>query len=80
MLFFCLCVSVAVTLGFSLGLNGNDAAVAVATMESHRTVYECVERVVAAHAYVLTGIVHRATLANDDVTGHAGLATPNLNT
>lgn len=80
MLFFVLCVSVAVTLGFSLGLYGNDAAVAVATVESYRTVYESVERVVAAHAYVLTGIVHRAALAYDDVTGHACLATPNLNT
>lgn len=67
-------------LRFSLGRYGNDAAVAVATLESNNAVNECEERVILAHAYVLAGIVNRAALANDNVAGCAGLATPNLNT
>ena len=35
--------------------------------EFYRSVDESEERVVLAHAYVLTGVVHRAALANDDV-------------
>ena len=35
--------------------------------ELHGSVYESEERVVLAHAYVFTGVVHRAALANDDV-------------
>ena len=35
--------------------------------EFYRSVDESEERVVLAHAYVFTGVVHRAALANDDV-------------
>lgn len=50
-----------------------------AAMESNYTVNECIERVILAHAYVLTGIVSGAALANEDVAGYARLAAPNLN-
>ena len=49
-------------------------------MEVHYTVNKCIECVVLANTYVLTGIVLRTTLANDDVAGSNTLTTPNLNT
>ena len=67
-------------LSLSLGSHGHDAAVAVAAVESNRSVNEGEERVVLAHADVLAGIVHGTALANDDVAGDALLAAPNLNT
>ena len=66
--------------GLGLGLNRNNAAVALTALEHHHTVGEGEERVVAAHTYVFAGIVDRAALANDDVAGDASLATPDLNT
>lgn len=48
-------------------------------MEGNDAVNECVKRVVLTHTYVLSGIVNRTALANDDVAGYAGLAAPNLN-
>ena len=49
-------------------------------VEVHHTVYEGVEGVVLADTYILTWVVLRATLANDDVAGNHTLATPNLHT
>ncbi len=66
-------------LSFSFGSYRNDATVALAAVESYHAVNESEERVVLAHAYVLTGIVNRSALTNDDVASNAGLTTPNLN-
>ena len=66
-------------LSFSFGRNGNYAAVAIAAMEGNHAVNECVKRVVLTHTHVLSGIVNRTALANDDVAGNAGLSAPNLN-
>ena len=59
--------------------NRNNTAVAVATVEVHRTIYEGIERVVLTHAYVATGIVNRAALTNDDVACYASLSAIDLN-
>ena len=58
---------------------GNHAAVALATVERNHTVGKGKKSMVFTHAYVLAGIVNRTALTHDDVTGHAVLATPNLN-
>ncbi len=68
-----------VTLGFCFGKNGNYAAVAVAALEVYDSVGQGEERVILAHAHILSGIVDRTALADDDVTGNAGLTAPNLN-
>jgi hypothetical protein len=75
------CVFAGRPLGFSFGEYRYRTAVATATArEGNNAVGEGIERVVAAHTYVLTGIVYRTALANNDVAGHAVLAAPNLNT
>ena len=68
------------SLGFSLGLNAYDAAVACATLEDNSAVCERVEGVIGTHTHVLAGVVSGAALANDDVTGYASLSAPDLNT
>ena len=79
MLFFSRVLLDVKNLSFSFGRNGNHAAVAIAAMEGNHAVNECVKRVVLTHTYVLSGIVNRTALANDDVAGYAGLSAPNLN-
>lgn len=66
-------------LGFSLGQYGNDAAVSFTALEVNYAVNEGIKRMVAAHAYVLAGMMYSTALTHDDVTSDAGLATPNLN-
>ena len=66
-------------LGFSLGQYGNDAAVSFTALEVYYAVNEGIKRMVAAHAYVLAGMMYSTALTHDDVTSDAGLATPNLN-
>lgn len=64
---------------FSDGGNANDTAVAVATLEVNNAVGKSIERVIATHAYVSTGIMNSTALTYDDVACNAGLTTPNLN-
>lgn len=49
-------------------------------MEVHYTVNKCIECVVLANTYVLTGIVLRTTLANDDVTSLSKFTSEELET
>lgn len=63
---------------FCFGLNRNDAAVAVATMETYRAVNEGEQRVVAAHSYVFTRVMHGTALANNDIACHTCLAAKDL--
>lgn len=75
--------ALALDLCFGRNFYGNHAAVCPATVfaatEANNAVYQCVERVVAAHTYILAGVVGRTALANDDVAGDATLSSPNLN-
>ena len=48
-------------------------------MEVYGTIYERVESVVLTDGYVVTRIVLRTTLANDDVTSYTLLTAENLN-
>ena len=48
-------------------------------MEVNSTVYESVEGVVLTDGYVVTRIVLRTALANDDVTSYTLLTAENLN-
>ena len=41
--------------------------------EDYSTVYQCEEGVVFTHTYILTRIVNRTSLANDDVAGFGEL-------
>ena len=70
--------------GFALclchGLYGHRATVETSLLEGNDTVREGIERVVAAHADILAGIVLCATLTNDDVASYAVLTTKNLHT
>lgn len=66
-------------LSFSFRHNRNYATVSLTALERYDAIGERIERVVAAHTDILAGIVHSATLANDDVAGDASLTTPNLN-
>ncbi len=66
-------------LSFSFGSYRNDATIALAAVESNNTVNESEERVILAHAYILTRVVNSTALTHDDVASHAGLTTPNLN-
>jgi uncharacterized iron-regulated membrane protein len=58
--------------------NRNSALGAAALVEINHSVSECIERVVLALGYILTGEVLVATLANDDVASLDGLTAPNL--
>lgn len=58
--------------------NGHHALVASALVEIHHAIYQCVEGVVLAYAYIGSGVVLCAALANDDVACDHFLATPNL--
>lgn len=71
---------VTLALSFSLGLYGNNAAVAITTTENNYTVCQSIQSVVLTLSYVLTRIVNRTALANENVACYASLATPNLNT
>lgn len=62
------------------GSNVNKATSVLAFGEDYGTVNEGVESVVLTHAYVETGVVNRATLTLQDVTGLGKLAAKNLNT
>ena len=48
-------------------------------MELYRSVNECIEGVVLTHTNIVTGVVLRATLANNNVACNNLLATENLN-
>ena len=48
--------------------------------ERYRSVNEGKQRVVLTHTYVLTCVVNRTTLANDDVAGLSELTTEQLDT
>ncbi len=58
-----------------LGKYGDETTVFAAFVELNDTVDKCKESVVLAHANILAGVVSSATLANDDVAGHAFLTT-----
>lgn len=62
------------------GYHTHSAAVEATFLELYGAVHQCIERVVLALCHVQAGIVTCATLAYDDVTCHALLATENLNT
>ena len=55
------------------------AAVAAVVGELYCAVNQRIERVVAAHAYILAGIMNRTSLADDDVACYASLAATYLN-
>ncbi len=58
-----------------------DEAATVATFgEEHGAIYQGVERVILAHAYIETGVMYGSTLALDDVACLGELAAKNLNT
>ena len=57
----------------------NIAFVFAALAEVHNTINKCEERVVFADAHVLSWVVFRATLANDDVSCRNFLTAINLN-
>lgn len=61
------------------GENGNVGFVVFPAAEFNDTIYEGKQGVVLAHAYIQAGIVNRATLADNDVTGLCSLSTINLN-
>ena len=48
--------------------------------ERYRSVNECEQRVVLTHTYILTGVVYRTTLADDDVAGLSELTAEQLDT
>ncbi len=58
---------------FCFRLNRNRASVQTAFLEGNHSVYQCVKRMIATHAYVLARVVYRTALTNDDVTGDARL-------
>lgn len=64
--------------GLLSGDDRNVASVLCTLLEADHAIYESVERMVAAHTHVLTGMMYSASLANDDVAGFASLSTPNL--
>jgi hypothetical protein len=64
----------------SLGQYAHCGAVQTTLLEGNNTVGESIQRVIAAHAYVLTGVMTCTALAHDDITCDALLATENLNT
>ena len=66
------------TLGLTVGNNGNDALVALALVEVDSTVNERIQRVVLTDCYVVARVVLRAALTNDNVTSHALLTTEDL--
>ncbi len=47
-------------------------------LESYYTIHQRVKSMVFAHTYVRTGIVNRAALANNDITGYTFLSPENL--
>ena len=61
------------------GQDADEGAVLAAFVELHHAVDEGVEGVIFAHTHVLAGVVDGATLADNDVAGHALLTTENLN-
>lgn len=67
------------TLGLTVGNNGNDALVALALVEVDRSVNQSIQRVVLTDSHVVTRIVLRTALANDDVTSYALLTAEDLN-
>ena len=48
--------------------------------EDNYTINKCEEGVVLAHTNILTGVVYRTTLADDDVAGLSELTTEQLDT
>ncbi len=68
-------------LGVNLRREHRDCTlVATSLVEVHNTVGQCIECVVFALGYVLTGEMLVTTLTHDDVAGDDLLTTPNLNT
>lgn len=60
---------------FLCGNYRNIATILASFFEAYRTIYECVEGVVATHTDVFTGVMHGASLTNDDVSCFAGFTT-----
>ena len=67
------------TLGLSVWNYRDYALVALALVEVNRSVNKCIKRVVLADSHVVTRVVLRAALANDDVTSQALLTAEDLN-
>jgi len=63
---------------FGEGNNRDKALVACFLFEFNHTVGQRVQGVVFANTYVVTGVVRRAALANNDVAGDSGLTAKNL--
>ena len=79
--FVCLCLGFPGLGSVSLGAeHGNGALVVRTLVEINDAVGQCVQRVVLALGYILTGEMLVATLTNDDVAGGNALSTSNLNT
>jgi len=71
MLFFRLCL---------FGRNdGDEGTVVFLLAEGYDTVYQCIQGVVFANAYVFTRMVYRTALTDQDVAGDAFFATEYFN-
>lgn len=57
----------------------DEATIASRLGEDDRTIGECVEGMILAHAYILTRVVLCTSLTYDDVTSLAGFASKDLN-
>lgn len=68
---------------FSLSLSGGndryDALVTSTLVELYRSVNKCIQRIVLTDSHVVTRVVLRTALANDDVTSHTLLTAEDLN-
>lgn len=71
-------------LSFSFGLNRDYAAVGLSEVftftERYCAFNEGIERMIASHPDILSRIVSRTTLTDDNIACLAVLAAPNLNT
>ena len=66
------------TLGLSVGDDRDNALVVLALVELNRSVNKCIQRVVLTNSHVVTRVVLRAALANNDVACNALLTTKDL--
>jgi hypothetical protein len=79
LLFFCQYYLIYRLFSILDGENGNVGFVVFPAAEFNDTIYEGKQGVVLAHAYIQAGVVNRATLTDNDVTGLCSLSTINLN-
>lgn len=69
-------------LSFCFNFDRNNASVLTASvitlLEVYYTVYQCVKRMVFAHAYILAWVVNSTALTNNNVACNTVLATENF--